>query len=100
MGEFLEKHPDHCRKRNFASGRREGRGPFLGVSIHHHAPIKDFYSPARQVAMPLTPDGLRLCSLERKEDWCDWIGDGWQCSCEELKKRGVQCDIYPGHRHF
>ena len=22
-------------------------------------------------------------------DWCDWIGDGWQCSCQELEKRRV-----------
>ena len=63
-----------------------------------------------KVAMPRTTDGLRLCSFEGKEgyfstfslkrgtlidwfcsssDWCDWIGNGWQCPCQELEKRRV-----------
>ena len=60
-------------------------------------------------------------------DWCDWVGNGWQCSCKESEERRVrnrkynylrqniwliilllfieypcpqvQCDIYSGHRY-
>merc|ERR1711953_755892 len=75
-----------------------GTVPLLRVTFQN-VPFQDSFPRAWQVAMPCTSDGLRCCSLEGKEDWCDWVGNGWQCSCKESEERRVQCDIYSGHRY-